>query len=274
MSTENTFLSTNTRRIALGVEYVGQSFRGWQVQQPGVVTVQGCLEKALSKVANHPITVICAGRTDAGVHGIGQVVHFDTIAVREARSWVMGSNANLPDSIAIRWVQPVPIEFHARFSALARRYRYIIVNRPFRSALTAKRATWHYHRLDADKMRQAAQVLIGEHDFSAYRAQGCQSRTPMRSIYALDIERRGDFIVLEVEANGFLHHMVRNIAGVLMAIGQGERPVDWAAEVLASRNRTCGGVTASPDGLYFLHVRYPRVYNLPNHNRIPALDLL
>lgn len=250
-------------RVALGVQYDGAGFRGWQSQQPGVRTVQACLEQALTRVAAHPIKLICAGRTDAGVHGVGQVVHFDTTAVRAARSWVLGGNANLPIDISLHWACVVPDEFHARFSALVRCYRYLICNRPYRAALWRQRATWHYRLLDAAQMHTAAQVLVGKHDFSSFRAAECQARHPIREIYRLDVRRQGDFVVLEVEANAFLHHMVRNIAGVLMAIGGGERPVDWAREVLERRDRTQGGVTAPADGLYLLAVRYPERFALP-----------
>ncbi len=250
-------------RIAISVEYDGSDFRGWQAQEPGVRTVQAELERALSKIADHPVAVVCAGRTDAGVHGLGQVVHFDTDAVRPEHAWAMGSNSNLPRDVAVRWVQPVSDGFHARFSAIARRYRYLIANRRYRPAIASRRETWCHKPLDAERMHAAGQVLLGEHDFSSYRAMQCQARHPIRAIYALSVRREGEHVILEVEANAFLHHMVRNIAGVLMAIGAGERPFDWAAEVLEARDRTQGGVTAPPDGLYFLKVSYPRQFELP-----------
>lgn len=250
-------------RVALGIEYDGADFRGWQTQQQGVRTIQACLEQALSRVADHPVQVICAGRTDAGVHGIGQVVHFDTRAQRPPRSWVLGSNSNLPADISVVWAQPVPETFHARFSALARRYRYIILSRPFRSALYRRRATWYHRSLDEARMYEAGQYLLGTHDFTSFRALECQARHPVRTVYALEVERRGNFIYIEVEANAFLHHMVRNIAGVLMAIGTGERPIAWAQEVLEFRNRTLGGVTAPADGLYLIQVRYPDAFQFP-----------
>jgi len=250
-------------RIALGVEYDGSDFRGWQIQEQDIRTAQRCLEAALAKVADHPIEVICAGRTDAGVHGIGQVVHFDTQAERSPRSWVLGSNSNLPADIGVIWAKPVPETFHARFSALARRYRYVILNRPYRSALWRQRAAWCYKPLTAEWMAAAAAQLVGEHDFTSFRAAGCQARSPVRTVYALTVARQGDCIVLEIEANAFLHHMVRNIAGVLMAIGGGERPVRWAREVLKIRDRSLGGVTASPEGLYLLQVRYAAEFGLP-----------
>ncbi len=249
-------------RIALGVEYDGSGFSGWQLQQ-GTRTVQGELEKALSKVADHPVRVHCAGRTDAGVHAAEQVVHFDTGAVRSSRSWIFGANANLPKDVAVLWATEVPDDFHARFSACRRSYRYVICNRPVRPTFLAWRTTWAYRPLDEARMHRAAQALVGEHDFSSYRAQGCQAKSPVRRIHRLEVSRRGELLFIDVEANAFLHHMVRNIAGVLMAIGSGERPESWAAEVLALRNRTLGGVTAPPSGLYLTAVGYPDTFDLP-----------
>lgn len=258
-------------RVALGIEYDGAGFRGWQTQQEEVRTVQSCLERALSRVADHPVRVICAGRTDAGVHAIGQVVHFDTQAQRAPRSWILGTNSNLPVDIGVAWAQPVPETFHARFSALTRRYRYLILNRPFRPALYHRRATWYHRPLDEARMYQAGQYLLGTHDFTSFRALQCQARHPVRTIYALEVVRRGDFIDIEVEANAFLHHMVRNIAGLLMAIGTGDRPVAWAREVLEFRNRALGGVTASPEGLYLTEVRYPESFQLPRPGSLLTL---
>ena len=250
-------------RVAVGVQYDGAGFQGWQAQRPGVRTVQTVLEQALGRVANQPVRLVCAGRTDAGVHGVGQVAHFDTSAVRSARSWVLGGNAHLPLDVSLSWAQDVPDDFHARFSALARRYRYLILNQPHRSALWRGRATWHYRSLDAERMHAAGQALIGEHDFSSFRAAECQAQHPIREIRELTVRRRGDGIVLEVEANAFLHHMVRNIAGVLMAIGADDRPVEWARAVLEQRDRTQAGVTAPAEGLYLLAVRYPEQFGLP-----------
>ncbi len=250
-------------RIALGVEYDGSDFRGWQIQEHKVRTVQNCLEQALSKVANVPIRTVCAGRTDAGVHAIGQVIHFDTEAQRTARSWILGSNANLPPDISVLWARPVSESFHARFSALSRRYRYVILNRPYRSALQRRRAAWYYKPLHAERMTEAASHLLGEHDFTSFRAIGCQAKSPVRVVKFLSVERRRDFIVFEVEANAFLHHMVRNIAGVLMAIGSGERPTQWARDVLEKRNRACSGVTAPAEGLYLIGVRYADKFGIP-----------
>ncbi len=250
-------------RVALGVQYDGAGFRGWQAQQPGTRTVQTVLEQALARVADHPVRLVCAGRTDAGVHGVGQVAHFDTTAVRSERAWVLGGNAHLPLDISLNWARQTPDDFHARFSALARRYRYVILNRPQRSALWRERATWHYRPLDAERMQRAGQALVGEHDFSSFRAAECQARHPVRDLHEITIRRQGDGVVLDVEANAFLHHMVRNIAGVLMSIGAGDRPVEWAREVLEQRDRTQAGVTAPAAGLYLLAVRYPERFGLP-----------
>lgn len=250
-------------RIALGIEYDGSAYHGWQTQQPGVPTVQQTLEQALSKVANQPVQVVCAGRTDRGVHGFGQVVHFDTEAQRGMHNWLMGTNVNLPPDINLTWAQPVPDDFHARFSATGRRYRYLILNRPSRSALLHKRATWIHAPLDAEAMHRAGQGLLGEHDFSSYRAIGCQAKHPVRTLESLQVTRHGDLIELAVAANAFLHHMVRNIAGVLLAVGRGEQDEDYPSRVLEHRDRTKGGVTAPPDGLYFAGVRYPDEFAIP-----------
>lgn len=249
-------------RIALGIEYDGAGFSGWQYQE-GVDTVQRRLEQALSKVANHPLRVVCAGRTDAGVHAIGQVVHFDSDAPRSMRSWVLGANANLPKEICVLWAQAVPEEFHARFSARRRAYRYVIFNRPVRPTFLAHRVTWDYRPLAPAPMAEAAQHLLGEHDFSSFRALECQAKHPVRTLYQLDITRDGQMIYLDAEANAFLHHMVRNIAGVLIAIGAGERPPGWAKQVLEQRDRTVGGVTAPAHGLYLTRVAYPPEFGIP-----------
>lgn len=250
-------------RLALGVEYDGTLFMGWQRQAHPGRTVQACVEEAIARVADHPVEVTCAGRTDAGVHATGQVVHFDTAAIRSLRGWLLGLNSNLPADVAVRWVQPVSEDFHARFRALARQYRYTILNRLTRPAVGRLQCTWFYHALDAERMRQAAQLLIGEHDFSAFRAAECQAHSPVRRLHRLDVRRDAECIVIEAVANGFLHHMVRNIAGVLLAIGQGARPVEWAREVLAGRERARAGVTAPPEGLCFVAVCYPPVFGIP-----------
>jgi tRNA pseudouridine38-40 synthase len=249
-------------RMACGVEYDGSGFRGWQRQGEGVRTVQSCLERALAAVADHPVATRCAGRTDAGVHALAQVVHFDTQARRSVYAWIMGANSNLPADVNVLWVQPVPAHFDARFSALSRRYRYVILNRPYRSALYRQRAAWHYPPLEVERMRAAAQWLIGEHDFSSFRAAGCQSKSPNRNVHSLTVEQQGDWVVLEVEANAFLHNMVRIIAGVLMAVGDGRQAVEWVREVLAARDRTVAGVTAPAEGLYLVAVRYGEEFEL------------
>ncbi len=253
-------------RIALGIEYDGSGFCGWQVQD-GTRTVQGCVEHALARVADHALRVVCAGRTDTGVHALGQVVHFDTTAQRPQHAWVLGANANLPPDVSVRWARSVPSEFHARFGALRRHYRYVIYNHRVRPALGEGRVSWDYRPLEVALMNKAAAFLIGEHDFSSYRAYACQAKTPTRTVYRLEVVRRGDYVVLDIEANAFLHHMVRNIAGVLMAIGAGERPPAWSREVLELRDRKLGGVTAPPGGLYFMRVYYPQSFGLPAEAR-------
>jgi tRNA pseudouridine38-40 synthase len=250
-------------RIALGLEYDGSGFAGWQSQDHarGIQTV---VEAGLSEVANHPIEVIAAGRTDAGVHAAMQVVHFDTEATRTERSWMLGATANMPRQVSVLWAREVPEGFHARYSALARSYRYVILNRAPRPALTNDRVSWVRDPLDEKRMHEAAQYLVGEHDFSSFRAAQCQSRTPMRNLHVINVSRHGELVILKVTANAFLHHMVRNIAGVLIAIGTGERPVDWTAQVLAYRNRKLGGVTAAPGGLYLAGIRYAAALGLPS----------
>ena len=258
-------------RIAVGVEYDGSNFSGWQLQKHGERTVQEELEKALSKVANHPVRVHCAGRTDTGVHATGQVVHFDTDAERDERAWVFGANANLPKDVAVLWAKPVSDEFHARFSAQNRAYRYVIFTRHVRPTFLAERVTWHHRELDLERMAEAGRALIGEHDFSSYRAVACQAKSPVRSLHKLELSRQGPFIFIDLEANGFLHHMVRNIAGVLMAIGEGEKPIAWSREVLEARDRTLGGVTAQPYGLYLTEVGYPSEFALPVLTHVPPV---
>ncbi len=249
-------------RIAAKVEYDGSAFCGWQWQDH-CLSVQQVVETALSKVANAPIRVVCAGRTDAGVHGLGQIVHFDTQATRDMRGWVFGANANMPDTVALLWAMVVPETFHARFSAVRRIYQYQILNRQIRPALLHKRVAWEYRPLAIDRMQAAATFLIGEHDFTSYRAQACQAKNPVRTLYRLDIRRRDDMVILELEANAFLHHMVRNIAGVLSTIGAGEQEPIWAKQILELRDRTQAGMTASPHGLYFMQAIYPEEFALP-----------
>lgn len=249
-------------RIALGIEYDGRGFRGWQVQR-GVRTVQEAVETALGRVAAHPVRIGCAGRTDAGVHACGQVVHFDSEAERSLRAWVLGANVSLPPDVSVLWAREVPAEFDARFSATGRTYRYVILERESRPALLAGRVCWTHRRLDTEAMQEAARHLIGRHDFSAFRALACQARSPVRTVRRLEVRRAGGFVVLEVEADAFLMHMVRNIAGVLMAVGGGEAAPDWAREVLEGRDRTRGGITAPASGLYLLQVQYPERFGLP-----------
>jgi len=248
-------------RWALGVEYDGSAFHGWQVQE-NLDTVQLQVEQAISRVADHDVRVVCAGRTDTGVHGVGQVVHFDTDAVRTPRNWVLGCNANLPREINVNWALEVSDQFHARFSAISRSYRYLILNRATRSAIWRNRAVWIHRPLDEKRMQAAARCLFGTHDFSSYRALGCQAKSPVRTIACLEVRRESEQVLIDVTADGFLHHMVRNIAGVLMAIGKGDRPVEWSREVLEYRDRTLGGVTAPPEGLYLMHVAYPKAFDL------------
>lgn len=251
-------------RIALGVEYNGETLFGWQAQR-NVSTVQGHLQAALEKIANEPIFLHCAGRTDAKVHALGQVAHFDTNAKRHIDAWVWGVNTHLPSSICVRWARPVDFHFHARFSAVARRYRYVIYNHPIRPAILHKRVTWYYYPLDVERMREAAQYLLGEQDFSSFRAAECNSKSPMRKVMDFTIERRGDFIVFEIQANAFLHHMVRNIAGVLMKIGAGLQPPQWMQSVLLAKSRKAAAETAPPDGLYLIKVFYQDPYIFPEN---------
>lgn len=250
------------QRIALGVEYLGSQYCGWQYQHHAL-SVQQVLEEALTRVADQPVRVHCAGRTDAGVHATGQVVHFDTTAARPERAWSLGVNANLPDDVAVRWARAVDGGFHARFSALARHYRYLVLRRPARSALWHQRAFWTHRSLALAPMREAAAALIGRHDFTSFRALACQAKSPVRTLRYLDLSERGDLLALSVGADGFLHHMVRNLVGVLLAIGRGDRPVGWAADLLALRDRAQGGITAPAHGLYLTRVDYPAVFALP-----------
>lgn len=251
-------------RIVLGVEYDGSRFYGWQWQKD-TRTVQEEVEKALSKVADHPVRVLCTGRTDTGVHALEQVIHFDTDVSRDLHAWMMGGNCFLPDDVRIIWVKEAVDDFHARYSAVARFYRYIILNRPMKSALLRKQATWCYEPLDEEKMQLAANTLIGNHDFSSFRAQGCQSKSPQRMMYFIDVYRKDEQVIIDVSANAFLHHMVRNIAGVLMDIGMGKKPVEWTQELLEIKDREQGGITASPYGLYLAGVFYPEHYGIVRH---------
>ncbi len=253
-------------RIALGVEYDGSRFCGWQTQAQGCA-VQDALERALAEVAGAPVETICAGRTDAGVHALAQVVHFDTAAERPESAWVRGVNALLPPPCAVSWSRPVAPDFHARYSALARNYRYLLLNHPVRPAADHARVGWFHLPLDLEKMRSAAQLLVGEHDFSAFRSSECQARTPVRTMARVDVERRGDYLVLELRANAFLHHMVRNIVGCLVYVGKGKYPPEWVGEVLAGRDRSRAAPTFEAAGLYLARVEYDARWGLPDAPR-------
>jgi len=251
-------------RIACRIEYDGSRFCGWQSQpDPAVSTVQDVLEAGLGAVADHTVQVHCAGRTDTGVHGFSQVIHFEAPVARSPKAWVLGSNANLPPSVRVHWAVPVPADFHARFSATARRYRYIIANTPVRPALLGGQIAWQRRALDHRLMHEAGRCLLGEQDFSAFRAAACQSTSPMRNVHSLEVSRRGSLVVVDIKANAFLHHMVRNIVGALMAVGVGQKPPDWVAAVLAGGDRTVAAETAAAAGLYLVEVEYPERFGLP-----------
>lgn len=257
-------------KIALGVEYLGAAYCGWQFQ-PHCDSVQGHLEQALTQIANEKVKVFCAGRTDTGVNAIGQVVHFETTAKRPERAWIQGVNTKLPSDIRVAWAKVMADDFHARFSAVARQYRYIIFNRPVHSAILAKRVTWVPHQLEEQAMHQAAQALLGERDFSSFRAAGCQASHARRNVQSICVSRQGDFVCIDIQANAFLHHMVRNIVGSLLEVGQGLKPVEWMAELLAKQDRTQAGMTAPADGLYFVSAIYPENCSVP---RIPLDEVL
>lgn len=259
-------------RYAAGIEYDGSAFKGWQFLGEGGPSVQAALEQALSSVADAPVSVMCAGRTDAGVHGQCQVVHFDTEVVRDPRAWTLGTSTRLPPEVAVRWCQPVDADFHARFSARARRYRYRIMNRSVRPALGRQLLSWDRRPLDADAMHQAAQLLLGENDFSALRSAECQAAHARREMQRISVTREGEMVEVQVQANAFLHHMVRNIVGSLCMIGAGERPVEWMGEVLAGRDRTKAGPTAPAAGLVFLGPLYPTIWQLPDEVTDAALQ--
>jgi tRNA pseudouridine38-40 synthase len=256
-------------RLALGISYNGQAYQGWQ-SQPSGQTVQDQLEAALGKFTTRKVSTLCAGRTDAGVHGLMQVVHFDTPIDRATSSWVRGTNAFLPRDIAVEWAQVVPETFHCRASALSRRYAYILRESVVRPSVDAGRIGWVYRPLDMDAMKLAAAHLLDEHDFSSFRASSCQALTPVKTIQRIDISRRGAYWRFEFEADAFLHHMIRNIMGCLIAVGQHKQPPDWMKEVLLARNRDAAAPTFSPDGLYFLGPRYAPQWGLPD--RTPAYD--
>ncbi|MCK5881980.1 MAG: tRNA pseudouridine(38-40) synthase TruA [Sinobacterium sp.] len=247
-----------SNKIAMQIEYNGRHYHGWQIQKkPIVATVQALVEKAITQVANHKVGVLCSGRTDARVHGTAQVIHFETSSIRSQKAWVCGVNANLPDDIVVRWAGAVDDDFHARFSATARTYRYIIANTDVRSANFAGAVTCFEPSLDEQLMHEAAQHLIGEHDFSSFRGAACQSNTPFRCIEYVDVKRAGELVVIEIKANAFLLHMVRNVVGCLLEVGEGRKPSNWLKEVLGAKDRGRAGVTAKPEGLYFVRAHYP-----------------
>lgn len=254
-------------RMALGVSYDGSSWQGWQTQPDGR-TVQDKLESALSQFLAQPVGTICAGRTDTGVHGLGQVVHIDTSVQRRTESWVRGLNALLPDSIAVQWAQEVSDTFHARFSAMSRTYLYLVRNHRVRSPMLHGRAGWVYHSLNLERMTEAARILIGEHDFSCFRSSQCQAASPIRTLQSLEIKQYGDFFLFTFKANAFLHHMVRNLMGALLYVGQGRQEPSWMKALLAQRDRRLAAPTFAPDGLYLAKVDYPPEFGLPD---APAL---
>lgn len=252
-------------RIALGIEYNGTNYSGWQIQQhhTPIPSIQGAIETVISSVANHPVQTICAGRTDAGVHACGQVVHCDVTVERTPHAWVFGCNSKLPRDIRVLWVQNVPDDFSARKSAMARHYQYYIYNNKIRPSLLNDYVGWYYNHLDTAKMQAASQSWVGEHDFSSFRAAGCQSKSPIRELKMITVERRGDLVIIDIIADAFLYHMVRNMVGVLIQIGSGRKPVDWAQQVLAAKCRTKASITAVPQGLYLTKVIYPEHLQIP-----------
>ena len=258
-------------RAALLVSYNGQPYHGWQYQSPEIPTIQGQLTAAVAKVADHPVTLHCAGRTDTGVHATKQVVHFDHEHPRPVKAWVMGVNAHLEDDIAVEWAGAVSDDFDARRTALARRYLYLLHNHPVRSSLMSAFLTFERRQLDAARMQQSAQALVGEQDFSSFRAANCQSVSPMRLVSSVEVRRHHDLVAIEIQANAFLHHMVRNIAGALLDVGAGDRPESWIRELLDLRDRNHAGVTAPPNGLYLVDVVYPEAAGIPAGPRLPHL---
>ncbi len=256
-------------RIALGLSYNGQAYQGWQSQSSGQ-TVQDYLEKALGTFTAQRVSTLCAGRTDAGVHALMQVVHFDTDRERDAHSWTRGTNANLPGDIAVQWALQTPDAFHCRACATSRRYAYVLLESPVRPSVETGRVGWSFRPLDEAAMRRAAGYLMGEHDFTSFRAAQCQALSPVKNMLAININRRGAYWRIEFEANAFLHHMIRNIMGCLVSIGQGKRPADWLLEVLEARDRKVAAPTFSPDGLYFLGPRYDPKWGIPD--RTAAYD--
>jgi tRNA pseudouridine38-40 synthase len=249
-------------RYAMGLEYDGTAFLGWQIQRQEP-TVQGCLEQAVAIVADHQVRVFCCGRTDTGVHACCQIAHFDSVALRSERAWVLGINSQLPSGISVLWVRQVDEDFHARFAAYARSYQYRVLNRWVRPALEANYLCWYRRPLDTNRMHEAAQLLVGQHDFSAFRAAGCQANHAVREIHTICVQRVGNRVILDVTANGFLYHMVRNIVGNLLVIGSGIQEPGWLSHLLESKDRTRAAPTAPAQGLYFMGARYPEKYVLP-----------
>jgi len=250
-------------RVAMVVEYDGAEYYGWQMQKTGVPTVQGELTRAISAVANHPVDLIVAGRTDAGVHACRQIIHFDTDAKRKEFGWTVGTNTHLPRNISVQWAKEMDHYFHARFSARERRYRYVIYNNQIPPGISRKNLTWEKRALDAQAMHRAAQSLVGTHDFSSFRAANCQAASPVKTLKQIDVSRHGQLVVIDVRADGFLYHMVRNIAGVLIEIGCGAEAENWCAHILSLQDRSLGGVTARPEGLYFVDAIYDDDVALP-----------
>ena len=246
-------------KVALGVEYFGKNFHGWQIQKSDLRTVQSEVELALSQVANHQVRVFCSGRTDSGVHAVEQVMHFETNTKRTDRAWLFGGNVNLPKDVNFKWVKVVSDDFHARFSAVARSYKYKIHHNPVRSSLKADYFLWEPRPLNVDDMKEAAALLVGEHDFSCFRGSLCQAKSPIKTVEYLEIDSFEDELILNIKANAFLHHMVRNIVGTLLKIGRGEKDVEWMSFVLASKDRKKAGPTAEPQGVYFIQAFFKEI---------------
>lgn len=257
-------------KYALGIEYSGSGFSGWQRQKHSK-TIQEQVENSLGYVANHPVSLVCAGRTDTGVHAVEQVVHFESDAVRDDRAWIQGANCRLDRGIRLKWVVAVNDDFHARFSAIARSYRYIILNTKVTSALFFDKVSWERHPLDHDKMHLAAQNLVGEHDFSAFRAAGCQSNTADRNVHEISVKRQGDVVFIDIKANAFLYHMVRNITGSLIEVGKQQKTNQWFSEVFKGKDRSKAAKTAPAEGLYFVRAHYPEQFELPVEGKKPIL---
>jgi tRNA pseudouridine38-40 synthase len=257
-------------KYAIGIEYCGTAYCGWQ-RQSHCDSVQQYLETALGFVANHPVELVCAGRTDSGVHAIEQVAHFETSAERSERAWVLGSNCRLPRDIRLKWAVPVDDDFHDRFGARARAYRYMILNSPVPSAIFHHLSSWEFLTLDQEAMHDCAQILLGEHDFSSFRAAGCQAKSSSRNVHEISVTRRGEMIFLDISANAFLYHMVRNIVGSLIAVGKGEKDAGWFARVFKACDRNLADKTADAAGLYFLHASYDEKFKLPTTAKKPVL---